>query len=209
MSPSTSTFAGDQRQNLWLAYSVTLEMWQQSMVRFHVPARWSIVFWHRLQKQAEIAGGFQVAPAAVHSRNILSELGYPQPPTLLRMDNTVAIVIATDTINTKRSKSIDMRFYWLRDRVRHAGQVKVTHIAGQWNIADHFTKPLPKAKLEQFLNYLIVNIDNEEELPEHKTTTITIPIRMWVKGVLYALYYTPYTGLVPNPYIRTITLYVE
>jgi hypothetical protein len=77
--------------------------------------------------EAEIAGGFQVAQAAVHTRNILSELGYPQPPTLLRMDNTVAIGIATDTINTRRSKSIDMRFYWLRDRVRQ-GQFKVMHI---------------------------------------------------------------------------------
>jgi hypothetical protein len=93
------------------------------------------------------------------------------------MDNTVAIGIATDTINTRRSKSIDMRFYWLRDRVRQ-GQFKVMHIAGQWNIADHFTKPLPRAKLVQFLNFLIVNMDNEEELTERKTTTITIPKRM-------------------------------
>jgi hypothetical protein len=79
--------------------------------------------------EAEIAGGFQVAQAAVHLRNILNELGYPQPPTLIRMDNTVAIGIAMDTINTKRSKSIDMRFYWLRDCIRQ-GQFKAAHIAG-------------------------------------------------------------------------------
>ena len=117
--------------------------------------------------EAEIAGGFQVAQAAVHLRNILNELGYPQPPILLRMDNTVAIGIANDTINTKRSKSIDMRFYWLRDRVRQ-GQFKVTHIAGQWNIADHFTKQLPRAKLEQFLNYLIVNMDKKKNYPSER-----------------------------------------
>jgi hypothetical protein len=44
---------------------------------------------------------------------IASDLGYPQPPTLLRMGNTVAIALAQGTINAKRSKSMDMRFFWI------------------------------------------------------------------------------------------------
>jgi hypothetical protein len=66
---------------------------------------------------------------------MLHDLGYPQPPTLLRTDNTVAIGIANDSINAKRSKSIDMRFYWLQDRVKQ-GQFEIQHIPGQWNIAE-------------------------------------------------------------------------
>ncbi len=42
------------------------------------------------------------------------DLGYPQQPTLLLIDNTVAIGSANDTMNKKRSKSMDMRFFWLR-----------------------------------------------------------------------------------------------
>ncbi len=61
--------------------------------------------------EAELAGGFQVAQSAVHFRRILHDLGYPKPPSLLRMDNTVAIGIAMDSINAKRSKSMDMRFF--------------------------------------------------------------------------------------------------
>ncbi len=47
---------------------------------------------------------------------------------------------------------MDMRFFWLLDRVAQL-QFAVAHIAGVWNIADHFTKPLPKSKFYQFLPY--------------------------------------------------------
>ena len=126
--------------------------------------------------EAELAGGFQIAQAAVNLRRILHDLGYPQPPTLLRMDNTVAIGIATESINAKRSKSIDMRFFWLVDRIKQ-GQFSVQHIRGEYNIADHFTKPLPRAKFWQFLNYLIINMDTETP-SNHKIKTITIPKRL-------------------------------
>jgi hypothetical protein len=49
------------------------------------------------------------------------------------------------TMNKRRSKSMDTRFFWLRDRVQQP-QFVVEHIPGQYNIADFFTKALPKAK---------------------------------------------------------------
>jgi hypothetical protein len=33
-------------------------------------------------------------------------------------DNSTAMGIANDSINQKCSKAMDMRFYWIRDRVR-------------------------------------------------------------------------------------------
>ncbi len=86
--------------------------------------------------EAELAGGFQAAQAAVQLRRILHDLGYPQPPTLLRMDNTVALGLAQGSLNAKRSKSMDMRLFWLVDRVKQK-QFIVDHIPGIWNIADH------------------------------------------------------------------------
>jgi hypothetical protein len=47
----------------------------------------------------------------------LEELGHPQPPTPLVTDNITAAGIPNDTIKQKRSKAMDMRFYWIRDRV--------------------------------------------------------------------------------------------
>jgi hypothetical protein len=124
--------------------------------------------------EAELAGGFQAAQMAVQHRRILHDLGYPQPPTLLRMDNTVAIGLALGSLNAKRSKSMDMRFFWLTDRVAQK-QFIVDHIPGIWNIADHFTKPLPKGKFYQFFPFLAVNMDNEPVPTRLKSVTITIP----------------------------------
>ena len=124
--------------------------------------------------EAEIAGGFQIAQAATHHRRILGELGYPQPPTLLRMDNTVALGLASGRMNAKRSKSMDMRFFWLVDRVAQQ-QFYVEHIPGCWNIADHFTKPLPKTKFYQFFPYIVINMDEEPKEPEQKSSMVTYP----------------------------------
>ncbi len=63
------------------------------------------------------------------------DLGYPQPAAHLRMDNTVALGIAEGKTNGKRSKSMDMRFFWLADRVAQR-QFNTSHVPGQWNIAD-------------------------------------------------------------------------
>ena len=124
--------------------------------------------------EAELAGGFHVAQRAVSFRKILHDLGYSQPPTPLRIDNTVAIGLAQNSLNARRSKSMDMRYFWLVDRVAQ-NQFVVEHIPGQWNIADHFTKPLPKGKFYQFLPYLTVNMDNESQPTRPKASTITIP----------------------------------
>ncbi len=63
--------------------------------------------------EAEYAGLFAAARIATNERQILHDMGHPQPPTPLYCDNEVAIGLATDTINLKLSKSLDMRFHWL------------------------------------------------------------------------------------------------
>ena len=46
----------------------------------------------------------------------LEELGHPQPPTPIQVDNTTSVGFANNTIKQKRSKAVGMRFYWIRDR---------------------------------------------------------------------------------------------
>ncbi len=57
------------------------------------------------ETEAELAAGFQQAQIAVRLRNTLTDLGYPQLPTLLLIDNTVAIGLANDTINKNGPKA--------------------------------------------------------------------------------------------------------
>jgi hypothetical protein len=67
--------------------------------------------------EAEYAAAFHTAQMASGLRKTLSDLGYPQPATYILVDNEVASGIASNTIEPKRTKSIDMKFHWLRDRV--------------------------------------------------------------------------------------------
>jgi hypothetical protein len=123
--------------------------------------------------EAEFGAAFQNAQKAAEFRNTLHELGYSQQPTTIMIDNTVAEGLAADTINAKRSKAMDVRFFWLRDRLRQ-GQFAVKHLAGRWNISDFFTKSLPKDKYDQFHPYVVVNLDNEQPVPKQMRTTITM-----------------------------------
>ena len=84
----------------------------------------------------------------------LSRLGYPQPPTTILCDNTTAIGLANDNIKMKRSKAIDMRFHWIRDRVRQ-NQFYLVYIPTKENIADYMTKNLPKDIHDRFIFYLV------------------------------------------------------
>ena len=68
---------------------------------------------------------------------------------------------------------MDVRFFWLRDRIKQ-GQFAVQHLAGRWNIADFFTKSLPREKFEQFYVYLTVNLDFELTVPRPNGITITM-----------------------------------
>jgi hypothetical protein len=78
--------------------------------------------------EAEVAAGvYHNGREACPIRICLEELGpHPQPPTPIRQTNnsTAPGIVANDTVKQKRSKTIDMRFYWTRDCVRQ-GQFQI------------------------------------------------------------------------------------
>ena len=51
-------------------------------------------------------------------------------------------------MNNERSKHIDVRFHFIRDHVKK-GSVELVHVASQDQVADIFTKPLPKVLLQE------------------------------------------------------------
>ena len=121
--------------------------------------------------EAELGAAFYNAQKGAQFRNTLIELGYPQQPTTILVDNTVAEGLANDTVNAKRSKSMDVRFFWLRDRVKKA-HFQIKHLMGRWNISDFFTKSLPKDKFEQFTPFIIVQIDPDGEKSKRQTVVM-------------------------------------
>ena len=72
----------------------------------------------------------------------LHELGFTQPPTPIKIDNSAAKGIVTATVRQKRSKAMDMRFYCMKDRVKQK-DFFVYWKPGSQNMGDYFTKHHP------------------------------------------------------------------
>jgi hypothetical protein len=89
--------------------------------------------------EAEIGAVFINAKEGAVLRTTLEELGHKHPPTPMETDNTTATGYSNGTIKHKRTKSMDMRFYWIKDRVKQ-GQFNVYWGPGFQNLADYFTK---------------------------------------------------------------------
>lgn len=90
----------------------------------------------------EYAAAFIVGQTAIPIIQTLADLGYPQTYTEIICDNLCAVGIANNTFTMKRTKTIDMRYHWIRDQVK-LGVFKVTWRPGKFNLADFFTKAHP------------------------------------------------------------------
>ena len=79
---------------------------------------------------------------AIHGKiqqDVAKQMGHPQPPTPIQTDNSTANSIANKQCKQQRSKAMDMRFYWLQDRVAQK-QFKVFWKPGIQNLADYYSK---------------------------------------------------------------------
>jgi hypothetical protein len=93
--------------------------------------------------EAEYAAAFGGGQVLVELTLTLTNLGQPQQsPPLLFVDNECAIGLADSSVRPKKSKSIDMRLDWIKERV---GQnfFHLVFLPGLINPADFFTKILP------------------------------------------------------------------
>ena len=92
--------------------------------------------------EAELAGLFQNAKDSAPLRVALEEMGRKQPATPIQTDNSCATGINNGTTRQRKYKAMDMRFYWIQDRVRQ-GHYIVYWRPGSKNLGDYFTKHHP------------------------------------------------------------------
>jgi hypothetical protein len=104
--------------------------------------------------EAEYAALFMNGQKSATHRITLEDLGYPQGTSLILADNACAVGIGKDTVKSKRTKCMDMRFHWIRDRIRQ-GQFDVQWRQGAHNLADFFTKPLPVHAHQSIMHLLV------------------------------------------------------
>ena len=77
-------------------------------------------------------------------RTTLAEMNQPRPPTPIQVGNSTSVGISNKTIRERQSKAIDIRFYWITDRIRQ-GQFLVYWKPGPTNMGDYHSKHHPPA----------------------------------------------------------------
>lgn len=83
-------------------------------------------------------------------RNLLLELLIPlRSATIVYCDNVSAIYLSGNLVHHQRTKHIEMDIHFVREKVA-AGQVRVQHVTSRFQVADIFTKGLPR---ELFLDF--------------------------------------------------------
>ena len=110
------------------------------------------------------------AKEAVSLRNTLTALGYPKDITSIITDNSFVYSVVRENCKAKRSKAMDMRFYWLKDRVKR-NQFNILWCQGHRNIADYLTKDLPTQQHKVLRDFVVNNRDGCRsivELPSYR-----------------------------------------
>ena len=72
----------------------------------------------------------------------LDKMGHPQAATPMHMYNSTVDSIVNIKIHQKRTKSMDIRFYWLQDRISQ-GHCNVFWKPGATNLDEYLTKNHP------------------------------------------------------------------
>ena len=90
-------------------------------------------------------------------RMVFEELGLSiAQPTVIREDNKACQLFADHAGNFQRTKHIDVRYHFVRERIQK-GSVRVDYVPTSENVADIFTKALPREPFFKFRAMLVVS----------------------------------------------------
>ncbi len=143
--------------------------------------------------EAELGALFINTKTAISTRQMLVELGYPQPRTPMQTSNAMAHALLTNKILPKALKAIDMRFHWLRYHEAQ-GQFCYHWRPGTQNLADYFTKHHPTSHYKSVHPTILSSVNNLEYtklFKKQKTTEkvksqnkTSVPTKPFVKNLL-------------------------
>jgi hypothetical protein len=89
--------------------------------------------------EAELGALFLNAKEAKIMRLTLEELGHPQPPTPIHIDNSTTVGIVNNTVKRQKSRSMEMRYFWLLDG-KNQRLFSFQYHPGFENLADYPSK---------------------------------------------------------------------
>jgi hypothetical protein len=106
--------------------------------------------------EAETVAASDAAQEALYLCSVLKELGFPQKgPATIMQDSQSSIAFANNEAKHTKMKHIDIKEQFLRELITD-GRVKTKYIPSDQNVADMFTKALPRARFQQLRHALNV-----------------------------------------------------
>ena len=107
--------------------------------------------------EAEIGAVFINCKEALPILTTLHEMGFKQPPTPVIIDNTTAVGFANDTIKQKKTRAMDMRYHWLRDKETQE-IFEFLWQPAETNMGDYFTKHHPPTHHQNMRQHFLSSI---------------------------------------------------
>jgi transposase InsO family protein len=101
-----------------------------------------------LSTESEYTTASKVGCEIMWTHYLFEELGYDVSSPLL-VDNKSAIQVAKHPEHQSTMKHVHRAYHWIRDQVEHK-QISVSHVPGDDNPTDIFTKPLRRIKFTKF-----------------------------------------------------------
>ena len=92
----------------------------------------------------------------MHFRNVASEFPCFEVSNEIEVlcDNNSTIFVSENLVNNSRSKHIDIRYHFIREKIEEK-IVKLSHIASTLNVADIMTKPLSSDVFNKFADWML------------------------------------------------------
>jgi len=97
--------------------------------------------------EAEFIAASEAAKEIVWLSRLFSEISVLTSIPVLKIDNMSAVKLVKNPAFHKRSKHIEVRYYFVREKYDE-GQLVVEHVPGDEQIADIMTKPLQKCRYQ-------------------------------------------------------------
>ncbi len=112
--------------------------------------------------ESEYLAASEASKEAIWLRELISDLGVVpsiSEPIEIFCDNTGAVALTKEPKDHGKSKHIDRKYHFVRNKVEE-GHVLVSRVSSEENLADPFTKALPRPKHEMHTEGIGVRFNN-------------------------------------------------
>ena len=113
--------------------------------------------------EAEYIGACEITKLIVWLKQCLNEIGKQQKEaTVLKIDNMSAKIFAEEYMVQNRSKHIDTKYHYIREKIVE-GMIKLVHQPTKQMPADALTKPLGPTLFKRFRKMMgVIQIHRED-----------------------------------------------